>query len=675
MKKQIFVLFFYLIGSGLHTALAQKNSPQMKEALAAYEQYHFQEAIQLFEGLLKSQPNNAEVEEKLAHSYRKINNSRKAEMWYAKLVQDPYTNPNNKLYYAQALAMNGKYESSREWYQRYAQDARHDERGLDFARVYRDTAHFHQDAANYEISLAPFNSKEADFSPMYYRGGIVFCSNRPNKKSRFKLKFNWNNTHFLDLYYAKGGVSTPELFHEKLNTKYHEGPLAFYNGGQSVIFTRNNYHEGKLGESSDGTHKLKMYLAEIKDGEWSNIEEFPYNDDEYSVGHPTLSVDGTTLYFASDMPGTQGGTDIFMCNLENGYWTSPTNLGEEINTPGNEMFPYIDADNHLYFASDGKPGLGGLDIFVSKNTQGRFTLPQNLGVPINSNKDDFGLIYQPDKGEGYFSSNRAGGQGDDDIYYFKTKSCEVLFTVVDSLTGLYVEDAQLAVIEKETGRDALYMAENDSLFRFKTAFRTSYILRAEHPDYAPGQAYVDEKALSECLSFETGLSDTVLIYLQKPLLSASNNPGPSPRSTPGPGYRPYPNPNPGLYPPSARFLDTSQVYSIEYIYYDLDKYYIRPDAALTLQNILRVLYDYPQMRLLLASHTDSRASYAYNVKLSQRRSYSAYQYLISRGISPNRLVLDHHGETRLVTPCPDGVPCTEPDHQLNRRTEIIILKE
>ncbi|MDX2302651.1 MAG: OmpA family protein [Microscillaceae bacterium] len=669
-------LFLGILLSLSFISLAQTSKLDL--ANAAYEKFHYQEAIQWYEELLREDPRNDEVEEKLAHSYRKINDSRNAEKWYAKIVQYERTSSQNKLYYAQSLAKNGRYEEARRWYKIYAREARNDKRGAEFGKSYEDTSHFHQDAARYQIALAPFNSKQADFSPMYYQGGIIFCSNRDSKKAPFQLKFNWNNTNFLDLFYVKGRVGTPEYFHEKVNSKYHEGPVAFFNADRSMIFTRNNYIQGKFGQSSDGINKLKLYEAEMVSGQWDNIREFPYNDDEYSVGHPAISTDGNTLYFASDMPGGLGGTDIYQCNYENGRWGTPKNLGSIINTAGNEMFPFIDASGNLYFASDGHPGLGGLDVFLAQSQRGKFAQPQNIGVPINSSQDDFGFIIDIDRGDGYFSSNREGGVGDDDIYTFQTQTCDVIFVVVDSTQNTLIKEARIQITEMYDNQEVVYINENDSVYSIRTSFRTGYVFKVSKEGYQEGRLKLTEKDLLNCERYAQGGGDTLKIYLNPPALLTQNSKipqNPNRRDTDKNttlGLNPESN-LPPMY--QRRGFDPSKVYKIDNIYYDLDKYYIRPDAVITLNQILTILYQNPQMRLLLSSHTDSRADYDYNIRLSQRRSNAAYRYLINRGISPDRLEIDYFGETRLITPCPDGASCSEDQHQLNRRTELIILSE
>lgn len=658
MKKKItLIISFFVITVNLFA-----QSAKMKDALKAYDLFHYQAAIEKFQEVLRNESNNEEAIEKLAHSYRKINDSFNAEQFYARVVQNQYVSPQNMLYYAQVLSMNGKYKESKKWYKKYARAVRFDERGHKFSKSYEDTTHFHQDAHRYNVTIAPFNSPQADFSPIFYKEGLIFCSNRENKEANNKLEFKWNNTNFLDLYQVVNN-GTPRIFHKKINTEYHEGPTVFHNGYKSMIFTRNNYHQGKFKTSTDDVNKLKMYLA--SGGDWSNVTEFPYNNDEYSVGHPALTTDETTLYFVSDMPGSMGGTDIFVSTFTNGIWSQPKNLGAPINTKGNEMFPFIDESGNLYFASDGHSGLGGLDIFISHYKNGRYDTPQNMGVPINSSQDDFGLIFDEDRGLGYFSSNRQGGVGDDDIYMFTTKTCDMLVVVVDSMKNEIVTDATLNIKEADNEREILYLTEAPGVYSFRTKFRTSYDLRAFKDGYEEGKKYLGEEDLLDCKSYLEGVTpDTIKIYLNPPGIAKINRNNDTTQKN---------IPEVPVYITGKYDSTKVEVYDVVTVYYDLDKYYIRPDAANDLNKLLTTLYKYPEMTILLSSHTDSRASYSYNVKLSQRRSRSAYQYLINRGIDPKRVEIDYFGETKLVTPCPDGVPCNENDHQLNRRTEVIVL--
>lgn len=663
--RYVFTIFLLLTLS----AVAHAQKVRMKLANSKYEQFHYADAIMMFEDIVASNPNNFEATEKLAHSYRKINDSKKAEEWYAKVVQNAKSQPINMLYYAQALAMNGKYAESRKWFAAYSAAVKNDPRGDRFARAYADSVmrRFFQDSARYVIDTVGFNSPQADFSPMFFRGGIVFASNRtPSQTTPIKHTFQWNKTPYLDLYFAQSGGNSADRLRKSINSRYHEGPVTFYRSYDSIIFTRNNYLNGKYQTSKDKTNKLKLYFANTKtdaSDDWTNITEFPYNSNEYSTGHPALSTDGQTLYFVSDMPGGYGGTDIYMSVFRNGRWSKPQNLGPEINTKGNEMFPFIDENGDLYFASNGHPGLGGLDIFVARSKNGKFTAPRNMGAPINSSQDDFALIYSEDLDEGYFTSNREGGKGDDDIYRFTVKRCKFIIAAVNARTKEIITKAKVEAIEEETGANTRIQALNDTLFTFKPLFQSNYKLHAVKEGFADGYAVIPDSVLATCLLKGLDVSDTIFIPLEpaEPVVAkGGEGKPPVSESTGRPRYRYKGDPN-------------VKVIEVKNIYYDFDKFNIRPDAARELDKLIALMNEYPSLKVELSSHTDTRADNLYNIRLAQRRSRSAYNYLVMRGIDPARLIVNSFGENKLVVDCPDYSDCSEEEHQLNRRTEIIIL--
>lgn len=674
MQKYIYVLLFFILIVSEGFAQEKPRSLAMQQAIEVFDKFHYVDAAKMFESIISKESGNIEAKEKLAMCYRKMNDSENAEKWFASVVIES-AEPMNKLYYAQALAQNQHYDESKEWYQKFAEAMRSDKRGKEFALSYADVDKFFQDSERYTVELAPFNSKDADFSPAYYKGGIVFCSSRPREDNKNKLIHKWIGKRFLDLYYAPGGGPKARPFSDALNTPYHEGSAMFYNDFNSIIFTRNNYNDGKFGTSSEDINKLKLFFATQGSSDWTNIKEFDFNDAEYSIAHPTLSTDGQTLYFTSDMPGSIGGTDLWMCTSRGGSWSVPTNLGPEINTKGNESFPFIDANSNLFFASDGHAGLGGLDVFVARANKGKFSRPQNIGSPVNSNKDDFGLIFEADINEGYFSSNREGGVGDDDIYKFSVKTCDVVIMVIDEYTKKIIPAPKLTIFDKENKNEAIYLTESDSTYVLKSFLRTGYDIKASKEQYKEGKSEITEQFLAQCKEHGGRLIDTVFVKLIP--IGTSGDPriatllGRDKEGTSS-GNNPNNNPNPNRRY-TFRGNPNTKLVEVVTVYYDLDKYNIRPDASQDLEKVLRVMYEYPNMRISMSSHTDSRNSFDYNVRLAQRRSQSAYNYLINRGISPDRMEISSFGETRLVTSCPDGIFCSEDDHQLNRRTEIAII--
>lgn len=448
---------------------------------------------------------------------------------------------------------------------------------------------------------------------------------------------------------------------KKVNTRFNDATSpAFAKDGKTVYFTRNNFNDGKRGKNGAGNTFVKIYKAtwvEDKDvtkkskkgketdepaGEWSNISELPFNSDGYSCAHPSLSADGKTMYFASDMEGTRGQSDIFMVEIkEDGSFGTPVNLGDVINTPGKETFPVMTDEDELYFATDGHPGLGGLDLFMArKNPDGTWKTPINLGEPANSPKDDFAYLIDTKTRKGFLSSNRDGGNGNDDIYKFlETRKliCEQLLSgiVTDLATGAILPGAKVTLMDEKFNKIAEVIADDKGYYEFEVECDTTYYVRAEKEEYQTKEVQVK-------IPDESGKTD-LPIQLEKRV-----------KEVPIGG-------------------DLAGVFGIKEILFDLDKWNIRPDAALELEKILDVLVQYPSMKLDVRSHTDCRASHAYNAKLSERRNKSTREWLIANGVAKERLTGRGYGETQLKNKCADGVQCTEAEHQENRRSEFIIV--
>lgn len=488
------------------------------KAIDAYEQALKKKGI--------SGDSKAKALRHLGESYMKVKDAPNAERVLRELVasSSDFSGDNSRilLMYAQALASNSKYKESQEQYQKYMSVIDSDPRGKGFSKLYNDVNILSKNAACYKVDYLSINTNAADFSPTKYQNGLVFVSNRDNTNG-IRRVFTWNNTPFLDLYHLEdvsflssnqaglGGGSKPVKSKGKsgpvvgsdeytsptpndsrtvgsyggknmsngygyadkpitesdklggsINSKLHEGPAAFFKDGSKVIFTRNNMKGKSAKRSSDGIIKLKLYMGEAKKDGWGNAVELPFNSDEYSCGHPSLSADEKLMYFTSDMPGGYGGTDIYVTRYDGSNWSAPINLGKDINTKGNEMFPHVDEKGHLYFSSDGLPGLGELDIFFSQmdgvKQKGRIT---NLGTPINSNKDDFGIITDGARQSGYFSSNRKRGGNDDDIYKFDREcelkeGCELILAVFDAESKLPLDNTKVVYADEEGNNIELF---------------------------------------------------------------------------------------------------------------------------------------------------------------------------------------------------------------------------
>ncbi|MFD1819373.1 WD40-like Beta Propeller Repeat [Pseudarcicella hirudinis] len=727
---------------------------KLKAANRQFEDFSYLNAIPLYEGYLKEknveQPARQEALKKLAYSYRRIQDIRNAERVYADLIRDyPDTESENYLYYAQSLAGNGKYRESQKIYSKYGERQAADLRGKRFTVSYMDMSRFYRDSSTYKITYLPINSRQADFSPMYYKGGLVFCSAR-EESGAIKKVFSWNQTPFLDLYFvadtaelrvqrgvpgasALGGMSASnsdnavasiqpltkvEEFSRILNTKYHEGPMSFFKGEQKVIFTRNNYNKGKTRESKDGVNKLKLFSGDLVNNAWSNIKELPFNSDEYSVGHPALSPDNTKLYFVSDMPGGYGGTDIYVVEYNNGTWGSPVNLGKEINTEGNEMFPFADENGNLYFASDGHEGLGGLDIFYAEmKDEVAYRGVVNLGAPINSEKDDFGLITDGNRNSGFFSSNRKMGVHDDNIYSF-AKSCrEMELIVYDAASKTPLENVDVRTIVNGENRDLRVTGiegstkmclQSESEYEFK-AIKEGYQTNSVVFSTKSNSAQKTQLALYLDKSTGTLLRGVVKSEVnQQPLSGVQvtlQNEKDNTKQTVVTGadgayeFDVKPNANHKLTAQKDKYATTKEafdkfksgksnkqfqadlamygegdIFKLNNIYYDYGKFFIRTDAAKELDSrLIPLLKKYPEMKIEIRSHTDARSSDTYNMQLSDNRARAVVDYLVARGVDPARLVSKGYGETEPINECVDGVQCTELDYKQNRRTEFRIL--
>lgn len=488
------------------SAFAQTSDPKLKKANQLFDQFSFPDAAEQYKKLLAKDDNIAEAKIKLAECYRLMNMPIEAEYWYEQVVELPESEPAHKYHYGMALKMNGKFDRAKQMFLEYAQLVPADSRGLRQAEACEQANYFLTNPGIYQLTLASsVNTEKADFGPAFYREGIVYAS-EANVKDKTKM-YNWREQPFLDLFYAKqdgdtpSNLSAPEAFKGKVNTWVHEGTVAFSQDFETMYFTRNNYINGLTGydtEETINTVNLKIYEAKSEGGSerWGSVKSLPFNNDDYSVGHPALSADGQALYFVSDMPGGYGETDIYVSYLSGDSWGAPENLGPEINTEGREMFPFISKDGTLYFASDALPGLGGLDIFSSQlQDDGTWSAPENLRYPINTNADDFAFIIDASNSKGYLSSNRPGGKGDDDIYSFTKLTNVLIGVVVDCKTQQPIEGAKVELMEN--GKVMQKRTSNaKGGFSFPISPGKSYVIVASKNEYEDGSQQISTVGMS-----------------------------------------------------------------------------------------------------------------------------------------------------------------------------------
>lgn len=509
--------------------------------------------------------------------------------------------------------------------------------------------------APYDVRNVSFNSSGADFAPMYYRNGIVYAS---EFNGIGKEKYEPRKAPYLDLNFARlqseeniALFNAPEKF-SSVNTKLHEGTNSFSPDFNTMYFTA-NYPTG-----TNGVNRLRILISQWQAGQWTRGTDFPYNNPNHALGHPAISPDGKIMIFTADLPGGTGSTDLWTSRWDGSNWSKPENLGNVINTTGKEMFPFIAPDGMLYFSSDGRGGMGKLDLFRSyKLTGGGWAKPEAMPAPINSAGDDFALITNADATKGYFSSNRTGGKGDDDIYSFqidesvpqtpKQLTCIIKGKVYEKQTKNGVSSAFIKLIETATGATEAASTDANGEFSMPINPNTDYTLYAQKRGY-----------FTEVRVFSTKGKDCSSPLEQNiPLdISFTSIPDEPVVITSGGG-----NNRPDLPLPK-----------IENIYYDFDKWDIRADAKIELNKIVAFMKDNPDIKVDLLSHTDARGTAQYNLELSEKRAKSAMEYVISQGIPPSQITSRGMGETKPANKCKDGVSCSESEHQQNRRTEFVV---
>jgi len=622
-----FFLFFFLI----ETISAQNNAKvgQMYENLA------YKEVIKIYEN---KEELSLEDMERLANGYRLNHDTENAALWYGQVVKQS-NSPINYLYFAQALQSSGDYEKAKKYFLKYNElvgNNAHDQRGKNLAEAIDRMNNWENEEDVILKEERALNSENLDFSPTFYKDGIVFVSSR---KSSDRGKYKWTDEPFMNLYYAQeneeGELSSISSFSKLINSKFHEGPVAFSKSFDRIFFTRNDHLNGKVNTNKKGVMKLGIFTA-LKDGDnWTAPRSIDFNTPEYEECHPSLSSDGNYLYFASDREGGQGGMDIYVSEFQAGKWSTPVNLGPTINTPGNDVFPFIHDDGTLYFASDGWGGLGGLDIFYSeKDANEDWTKVSNMGTPYNSRKDDFGIILNVLGTEGYLNSSRSGGKGKDDIYSFKRNVILPKKTKSDrNYTGkndIVDSNSGSKIVQEKIVREAKTRMRNDKN-EFSESEINTYALKEKTYTQEELDAEIKKKMFSETEQ-KNGNAHTVIVYVGDEENTRANN-------------------KEGI----NLMINISGFNGGN-----------RNTSPLPTVDVL-VGNDSP------SAHTDSRGKSRYNKWLSRKRAQAAMSYLIDRGIKANRIIAKGYGETKLLNNCDDGVDCDEKYHQENRRTEVRLL--
>lgn len=640
-QMRLTILFTAIIGISANVWAQSTDPKETRAADKAFNEFSYLKAARIYASYLPSK-DSAYILQRLSSSYLQLNQRDSAESYLQRTVRIDGVDPQYYFHYAEALASEQKYEEADKWYRRYDEVAADKNKVQDKILAIENINEFFLDSANFTLASLDLNSQGLDFSPTLYKGGIVFASSRPNRKLSGRKKFNWDRSPFLDLYY---GSSTEDAvyFSENLNTDYHEGPLEFYNSEQNIVMTRNNYEGGKLGRDDEGIARLKLFFTEFDEetNDWGEAVPFQYNSNDYSNGHPTITEDGQVLIYSSDMPGGFGQSDLYISLREGNGWGQPQNLGAHVNSDGRESFPFL-IEDRLFFATDGRGGLGGLDIFeIAVNEKFEpIGNPENIGYPLNSSKDDFGLVTQDGFEDGYFTSAREGARKDD-IYYFRRSEPAFYGEVYDLATNQPIPKADVFMVDSIGGKEFYARSGGDGVFEIPNIDNLTIM--------AGKSTYSLVKSVSASLDEMKG-NKRIRVYLQQ-----AEPEGPVEVAE------------------TVSVITKEDSLLIAPIYYDFDKHDLRVLSENQLDRVLFFLNKYPDVKIELSSHTDARGEDAYNQDLSQRRAKEANQYLIEKGIAPSRITPVGYGETKLVNNCGDDQSCGKEQHQLNRRTEFKIL--
>ena len=609
---------------------------QKKLADKFFKNYGYIKASELYEIAVKKGDSSEHVLTRLGDCYWNNSNSEKASIWFKEAVKKyPKIDLEYVYKYIQTQLSLGNFDEASKWIDIYKERKADDD--VESYIVLGDISTYEELSSTtkvyIELQNLDINSKYSDFGSYIHDGKMYFSSARNTAAE----VYDWTLEPFLDIYVSDmdgDNFKKPKLFDRNINTSYHEASIAITNNDSTLYFTRDNLNRReRLYPDKQGTTHLKIYKASLINDEWTNLTELPFNSEIASNGHPALSPDNKKLFFVSDREGGYGQTDIYYVDInEDGTYGEPVNLGPKINTMGREMFPFVSQDNTLYFSTDGYINLGLLDIYKSNILNDENAEVENLGAPFNSGFDDFAFSINPDNETGYLSSNRGDGKGNDDIYKFAKYECEQIVNgiVVNSDTNKPLSEATVQLIDS-TGKIIQELTTGeDGKFTFNLECDDSFTILGKKTDYKDDfKEVITDKENKKGHDIQLDL---------------------------------------------VPLIKDDQIV-INPIFFDFDKWNIRTDAQYELENIVDVLREHPNMVIKIESHTDSRGSDRYNMKLSDRRAKSTRDYLLSRGIEESRIESAiGYGESQLLNKCSNGVKCSKEEHQLNRRSYFYILK-
>ncbi|KOP39247.1 MULTISPECIES: OmpA family protein [unclassified Flavobacterium] len=706
MKKLLVIIFVFSI------QFINAQDQELIRAKKFFDRTYYSEAIVLYEKLAEEKPSQ-EVIKNLADSYYYTNDLVKAQRYYRLLIQNYNDNLDREYYfrYAQTLKATNAYNDANNALKEYYAKSSNPEDTVNFEKDVKTLENVSAIGERFEIKNLPINTPNSEFGAVKYKDNLVFAGVKL-KPGIFDKKFKWDGETYLNLVTVplkniNAADSITHYFAKELKTGMHESNAIFTKDGKTIYFTRNNSKNGKKKKDEKKISNLQIFKAELVGGKWTNITSLPFNSPNYSVEHPALSADEKVLYFASDMPGSIGSFDIYSVNINKGAFDIPKNLGPEVNTNKREQFPFASADNKLYFSSDGHLGYGSLDVFVSEINGNEYSKPINIGLPLNSNLDDFAFNIDSETKEGYFASNREGGKGGDDIYQFKetkdliVEDCHQLITgvITDIDTKLVLENA--TVILQDSNNKTLNTATTsaDGKFSFRvpceasykvSAFKEKYTnesktvtldnIRDKENDASLALKSLEKIKLEEKENAEKKRQQEIIIEEEnkkKEVIAAVELKQKEKKAKEAEIAAAEIKKNEKVKQILEKEKDVVRdkdrlIIKTDPIYFDYNMWYIRKESKVVLGRVVALMNKYPGMVIEIGSHTDSRGNAKFNENLSQKRANSTREFIIQSGIDAKRVSAKGYGESVPIIKCKTDDACSEEEHELNRRSEFVI---
>lgn len=697
MKKILLTMFI-----GFFTYSVQAQIQDLDRAKRYFERTYYSEALPLYESVIEENT-SLEIVRNLADCYYYTNDLKSAQKYYRFLIKNFGKEVSEEYYFrfSQTLKANGNYAEANQVTKDYFINSGNTDAVAYLNKELKTLENVTAIGERYKIKNLEINTVNSEFGAVKNGDNLVFSAVK-KEPGFFDKVYKWNNEGYLNLVTipekfsnVKDSVASP--FSAEINTKMHESNAIFSVDGKTIYFTRNNTKNGSRAKNKEKISNLQIYKAELVNSKWSNIISLPFNSPDFSNEHPALSPDGKRLYFASDRPGGKGSFDIYYVNIDGGSFGNPVNAGNLVNTNRKEQFPFVSKDDKLYFSSNGHEGFGSLDVFVSDIKQNDFSRPVNVGLPINTGVDDFAFNIDSDTKQGYFSSNRKGGKGSDDIYsILETKpliveDCMQLIAgaITDVDTNLPLENAQVVLTDGAKKDIEKVSTGADGKFSFKVACESNYIVSASKVGYT-------EDSRSFSLQKERGQSNDASMALkslevikqeeqvaleeqkkadklaQEEKVKAQKEEKEREKAVAEVKKKEKIKEIVAAEKDVVKDDKDRLVIKTEPIYFDYDLWYIRRDSKPILDRVVELMKKYPNMIVEIGSHTDLRGGKTYNRVLSGNRAESTRDYIIGNGISPKRIFAKGYGESVPVIKCASDDACTEEQHELNRRSEFVI---